>query len=498
MPGFRKRDVLKAGAAGMAMALMPIGARASSYRKPVDRRGAPNLLLITSDDVDWSALGFMTGRKGLTPNLDKLAARSHVFEQVRTVAPICMPSRQAIMSGKLPHRNGGNGFFPMFEGTPTLCSVLDAAQYYCAASHKIGHMQPASSFPWRSSAEGKDRHPLIHAAFLSLAITEAQAQMKPFFVNCNINDPHRPFYGSPVGLAMDNNNQGPFKIPRELGANDVEIPPNLDDLPDVREEHAQYWNSAQRLDIAVGHILDALDASGEAANTIVLFVADHGMPMPFAKATCYDHGIRTPVILNYPGMGTPRRFDNLTTNLDILPTLCDLLGQAPPEGIDGDSWVPMLQGGPSLDRQFVTSFVDYVSNGMHYPMRTLQDRRWAFLVTPWADGGKTKFRAESMFGLTWPAMVERAKNDPAMARRTAQYTEGYPMALYDLRNDPGQRHNLIDAPEHKDRVVRMKKLMLDEMIRTGDPQLENYRRMLAGQAAEVAQNPERYRLRRDD
>ncbi|MCJ2184334.1 sulfatase [Novosphingobium sp. 1949] len=465
---------------------------------PTDRRGAPNLLLITADDIDWTGLGFMTGRSALTPNLDRLAARSQVFEQVRTVAPICMPSRQAFMSGKLPHRNGGNGFFPMVEGTPTLCSTLDQAGYYCAASHKIGHMQPASSFPWRNAAEGKDRHPLVHAAFLSLAITEAQAQLRPFFVNCNINDPHRPFYGSPVGLAMDNGNQGPYKVPHELGAGDVTVPPNLDDLPAVSTEHAQYWNSVQRLDIAVGHILDTLEASGEADNTVVLFVADHGMPLPFAKATCYDHGIRTPVILRYPGMGAPRRHDTLTTNLDILPTLCELLGQSAPEGIDGASWVPMLRDGAAFERAYVTSYVDYVSSGMHYPMRSLQDRRWALLVTPWADGGKTLFRAEAMFGLTWPAMVERAKSDPAMAERVAQYTQGYPFALYDLEHDPGQRHNLIDAPEHRARAARMKQLLLDEMVRTGDPQLDNYRRMLAGQPAQVAQNPERYRLKSDD
>ena len=498
MAGFDKRDVLKAGVAGMAAALVSGTARARNYPMPVDRRGAPNLLLITADDIDWSALGFMTGRKGLTPNLDRLAARSHVFEQVRTVAPICMPSRQAFMSGKLPHRNGGNGFFPMFEGTPTLCSVLDNAGYYCAASHKIGHMQPATSFAWRAAAEGKDRNPLIHAGFLSFTLAEARAQMRPFFVNCNINDPHRPFYGSKVGLVMDHHNRGPYKVPDELGPADIVIPSNLDDLPQIRAEHAQYWNSAKRMDMAVGNILDALEASGEADNTVILFVADHGMPLPFAKATCYDHGIRTPVLLSYPGMAAPRRHDTLTTNLDILPTLCDLLGQAAPAGIDGNSWVPMLEKGASFDRDYVTSYVDYTASGMHYPMRTLQDRRWAFLVSPWSDGGKTQFHAESMFGLSWPAMVERAKTDPQMAKRVAQYTIGYPMALYDLENDPGQRVNLIDRPEHATRAARMKQLMLAEMERTGDPQLANYRLMLAGKAAQVEQNPDRYRLDKDD
>ena len=181
----RKRRFLQASAAAAIMAAFPRYAQAVDYVKR-DPRKRHNLLLITSDDVDWSALGFMNGRRGLTPNLDSLAAQSHVFEQVRTVAPICMPSRQAFMSGLLPHKNGGNGFFPMREGMPTLCTTLAAEGYYCAASHKIGHMQPASSFPWDLKQEGKDRHPMVHADMLRLAVTEAQAQYKPFFINCNI------------------------------------------------------------------------------------------------------------------------------------------------------------------------------------------------------------------------------------------------------------------------------------------------------------------------
>ena len=87
----RKRRFLQASAAAAIMAAFPRYAQAVDYVKR-DPRKRHNLLLITSDDVDWSALGFMNGRRGLTPNLDSLAAQSHVFEQVRTVAPICMPS----------------------------------------------------------------------------------------------------------------------------------------------------------------------------------------------------------------------------------------------------------------------------------------------------------------------------------------------------------------------------------------------------------------------
>lgn len=493
MISFSKRQLLMAGIASAALMALPVSAQERRYVKR-DLRKRMNLVLITADDVDWSALGFMTGRRELTPNLDRLAERSHVFEQVRTAAPICMPSRQAFMSGLLPHRNGGNGFFPMHEGTPTLCSMLRSEGYYCAASHKIGHMQPATSFPWDMMQEGKNRHPMVHAQMALLAITEARAQYKPFFINCNINDPHRPFYGSAEAEELDHGQTGPYRIPNPVGPDDVTIPDNLEDLPQIREELAQYWNSTQRLDIAVGNILKVLEENGAMDDTIVLFVSDHGMPMPFAKATCYDHGIRTPVVLHVPGQTGPRRFDMLASNLDILPTLLELLEIDRPANLDGRSWVPLMKDAGKVEpRDYVMSYVDYTSSGWQYPSRTLQDRRYALHFMAWADG-KTKLKLESMWGLTYPAMAKAAETNADIARRVDQYIHGRLLALYDLKADPGQRINLIDDAAHSEIAARMKQLMLEEMQRTRDPQLENYRLVLDGKVPVLQQNPARYRI----
>jgi N-sulfoglucosamine sulfohydrolase len=344
--------------------------------------------------------------------------------------------------------------------------------------------------------EGKDRHPMVHADLLRLAITEARAQHKPFFVNCNINDPHRPFYGSPEAEKIDHGQTGPYQIPSPLISGGAPVPENLEDLADIRTEMAQYWNSVQRLDIAVGNILKALEESGAADDTIVLFVADHGMPMPFSKATCYDHGLRTPVVLHIPGVARSQRFDRLCTNLDILPTLLDLLHVAAPSGLDGQSWQPLLDGKPMTDPPFIMSFVDYVSSGWHYPSRTLQDRRYAFHFTAWADG-KTTLKLESMWGLTYPAMAKAAETDPRIAARVQQYIHGVPLALYDLQADPGQRRNLLSDPKHKAKGAEMQRMMLAEMARTNDPQLENLRTVIAGGTVVLKQEPAKYRIQAD-
>lgn len=488
-----KRDLLRS----VAAAALAGPARALAQRPPAPPRGRGermNLLFITVDDMDASLPGFMGNRAGLTPNLDALARRSHRFVNNRTVAPICMPSREAFMTGLLPHRSGGTGFVPVREGTPSLTSILRGEGYFTAAVHKIDHMLPQSSFPWDYAQQGTTRHRLVQAAGARVAMMEAAAQDKPFFLQCNINDPHRPFYGSEDAARKDHGQQGPYRIERTVQPEDVVVPPMLDDLPPVRREIAQYWNSARRMDAALGLVLDALAESGAAGRTAIVFCADHGMPFPFAKATCYDHGTRVPTLVCWPGMTPPRTFADLVTNVDIMPTALDLLGVAIPAGIDGRSWLGRMRGGADAGARYQITQVNQVSSGMAYPARAIQDARHSLVVQPWADG-KLEMRLESMMGLTWPAMLEAARSDQAIAARVRQYRSGVPLALYDLAEDPGQRRNLVRDPRHAARVATMTAALLAGMERTGDPELDNVRAVCAGRAVSVPQDPERYRLR---
>lgn len=445
-----------------------------------------NLLFITVDDMNCTLPGFMGGKYNLTPNLDALAARSHRFVNNRTTAAICQPSREAMMTGLLPHRSGALGFDPVKEGTPTLTSILRAKGYFTAAIHKTEHMQPPSCFPWDSAVVGKGRDPMEYADSVSHAIAEAKRINRPFFINCNINDPHRPFYGSPQAAEVDHNETGDYKVARELQEKDVEAPPFLENLPQIRQEFAQYCNSAQRMDISIGKVLDVLQRSPEADNTVVFFSADHGMPFPFSKATVYDNGSRTPALISWPGMGRPRSFEALTCNIDYLPTLLELLSAPAPANIDGRSWGPIIRGEKEKGREYVITHINTLNSKLAYPMRAIQNHRYALVFAPWSDG-KLEFRAESMAGLTYKAMVEAAKTDPAIAARVKQYIFGIPLAFYDLQADPGQHINRIDAAEHREEIEKMKGLLLAEMKRTHDPQLENFKTLLAGGKPSVLQ-----------
>ena len=353
-------------------------------------------------------------------------------------------------------------------------------------------MQPSSSFPWDFSIPGRDRNPLVYEQGVRDAIAKAKAAGKPFYINCNMNDPHRPFYGSPEAAEWDNNQEGPYKVPREITPEEVVVPPILEDLPDIRKELAQYWNSNQRLDISIGKVLNALNESGERENTLIVFSSDHGMPFPFSKATCYDYGTRVPFVISWPGMGRPVAFEILSSNIDILPTVLGILQLSAPAGIDGRSLLPVIEGHAADHRPYVFTEVNTVVSGVNYAMRVVQDRQYALVFSPWADG-KLQMKVDSMTGLTFKAMARAGESDLRIAARVKQYLYGVPLAFYDLKADPGQRINLIKASEHEERIGKMRKLLFDYMTRTADPQLDNFKILLAGGQPVVPQDPERYR-----
>jgi N-sulfoglucosamine sulfohydrolase len=459
-----------------------------------------NFLLITADDMDGSMPGFMGNPVKITPNLDALAQGSHRFVATRTAAPICQPSREALMTGVIPHRSGGIGFTAIDSEIPTFTTVLQDHGYFTAGINKIQHMQPPGRFTWDWEAGGTngdpltwdDRNPVLMADRVEEAMSAARAQNKPFFISCNITDPHRPFYGSPEAAAQDDNQTGPYRIPHEILPEQVVIPPHLEDLPDIRKELAQYYNSVQRLDIAVGNVLAKLNASPEKDNTLVLFVSDHGMPFPFAKSTCYSSGTHTPALIKWPGMSAPRTFDALTSNIDILPTVLDLLGIDTPAGVDGTSWLPMINGKVTSIRDYTFTYMNTEYNGTNYAMRGIQDHRYLMIFTPWSDGKFTLKYTDSVTGLTYKALVAAAASDPTVAQRVKQYAYGIPLALYDLQKDPGQRVNIIDQPDMRARSVEMKRMLLEHMRETSDPQLKNFETFLRGGKPVVKQNERRY------
>lgn len=452
-----------------------------------------NVLLITADDLDGSAMGWMGCPLPTTTNLDALAAGAICFARMHDAAPICQPSRSAMMTGRVPHRNGALGFDPIKPGVPTLPGVLAAAGWFTAGFNKLGHMAPVAQFAWElkfthTAEDGKSagaarmdglspRDPAFYGAAVRKAVTQARESNRPFFINLNIIDPHRPFYGTDQDRA-----RGGVKIEGEFSAGEVPVPGFLEDLPDVRTELAQYYTSARRTDLGVGEALRALRETGAIDDTIIVFVADHGMPFPWSKTTLYQHGTHTPCLIRLPASqardAAPRvDREHFASNVDLMPTLLELLGVAVPTGMDGRSLTAIMRGAREPARDHVFTQVTSTSAPKFFPSRCVRDEQHSYIWNHWPEP-KEDFRHDGMNGLTWAALVKAAEKDSRLQTRLDSYLRRPSEEFYDLTVDPSERTNALTIAAHGQALARARSRLLGEMERSDDPLLGDYRKFL--------------------
>ena len=436
----------------------------------------PNLLILTADDLNGDSLGWMGSKVGATPNIDSFAATCHQFRNHHVSAPICQPSRSALMTGRVPHRNGALGFDPIRLDVPTLPEVMSSNGWFTAALNKTAHMLPRSKFNWDLILEGSGKNPAVMRAQFEQALKAAAAAGKPFFINANATDPHRPFAGS-SGAEGNEADQSKKKAPRSLAGtapvelfpeSEVVVPSFLEDLPAVRKEVAQYFSSVRRLDQTMAELLAALEAAGHRDDTVIVFMSDHGMSFPFSKATLYRNGTWSPLLLRVPGVAKAVVNQDMVSSVDIMPTVLELLGVKAPDGLDGRSWVSLLRGERQPGRDYIFTHVNTVSSGKAFPGRCVRTATRAYIWNAWPDG-KTQYRVEAMSGLSWNAMAKAAESDPKIKPRVQHFLFRCAEEFYDEENDPEERHNLIGDPKHQAEIQQLKKLLLAHMEATDDP-----------------------------
>ncbi|WP_309713120.1 sulfatase [Armatimonas sp.] len=430
-----------------------------------------NVVLVTADDMNADSAGWMGNKLGATPNLDAFAATAHRFVNHHVSVPICQPSRAALLTGRVPHRNGALGFNPLSSGVPTLVRKLREAGWFTGSLNKQAHMKPESAFPWDLSLTDSGKNPAIFGEQLSQCVKAASAAGKPFFINANITDPHRPFVGAGSTPQETEGSVKPY-TPAE-----ITVPSFLEDIAPVRREVAQYYSSVRRGDQSFGALLKAIKDAGRESDTLIIFLSDHGMSFPFSKATVYRNGTWSPVLLRYPGMGKPQKREEFVSSVDLLPTLLELLKQPALEGVDGRSWGPLLRGEKQSDRDYVVTHVNTVSSGKSFPQRCIRTKDFAYQFHAWPDG-TPQFRVEAMSGITFAALKKASESDPKLKARVDQLTVGAPEQLFDLRTDPDERTTVTADPKYQAELTRLRRLLQVHMEKTGDPQLENFRKQL--------------------
>ncbi len=444
-----------------------------------------NLLIITADDMNADSGGWAGSKLGATPNLDAFAKTAHRFINSHVTVPICQPGRSALMTGRVPHRNGAFGFNPIRRDVPTLVEVLRDNGYYTGAISKVMHMAPAEKFPWHATGEqALGKQPQKFAAKFREMLAAAANEKKPFFINANICDPHRPFI-SGVGKAAKKNAAFDESLAgvRLYRRDEVVVPAFLEDIPPVHEEVALYYSTVSRFDVSFGLVMQELTAAGRDADTIVVFMSDHGMSFPFSKATVYYNGTWSPVLIRMPGQSEPQTRNEFVSSVDVMPSVLELLGVKPPAGMDGRSWLPLLKGEEQPDRDFVITHVNTVSSGKSFAQRCIRTKDRALMFHAWV-GGPDKFRVEAMSGLSFAAM--NASTDEKILSRVKQLVTGETLMLFDTSADPTERINLINNPRHAAEFAILGQKLLAHMQRTNDPQTQAFTAALAVRATSKA------------
>lgn len=441
----------------------------------------PNILMIVADDMNWDTPGCFGGAaKDVTPHIDQLASEGMRFFHAYVNISICTPSRSVLLSGLYPSNNGAEGFQRIRDGIETLPAVLNKSGYHCGIVGKPLRQQEllrwSVTYRWQGVGDEDrwGRDPAVFRRFAKDFFAMSKTSGQPFFLMANSHDPHRPFAGGRA--TREHDERAPSS--RTFSDNEVRVPKFLLDLPAVRQELAEYCTSVRRLDDMVGAVLDELSEAQLAEDTIVIFLADHGMPFPGAKFNCYPDSVRTPLVIRWPGKVKQGSMDreHMISAVDLQPTILDAVGLPSPP-CDGRSFLPLLHGKLQADRDEVFAQFYHIHGEDALPMRSVITKDFAYIFNPWSNGKRIFGRSG---GTTFEAMKHLAKTDAAMASRVRHLKYRSVEEFYDLRDDSGCLNNLLESrptklgAEVEERIEYARSRLREWMVQVEDSALSAF------------------------
>ena len=362
----------------------------------------PNVVFLISDDHGWRDYGFMGHPHIRTPHLDGLAARSLVFPRGYVPTPLCCPSLASMITGRYPHEHKITSNDPPHPNSKGRAAIEDP-EFRAGRETINGYMRDAATLPrrltplgYRSLQTGKwwqghfssggfthgmstdDPKRIARHGDDGLDIgrktmqpiydfiAESQRAEKPFFVWYAPMLPHQP-----------------HQPPERLLARYRDIAPSL--------PVAKYWAMVEWFDETCGALLAHLDERGLTENTLVCYVTDNGWIQdpkldrfdPRSKQSPYDGGLRTPIMVSWPGKIAPRRSEALASSLDLLPTVLAAAGLKPEAGLPG---VSLLDDAAVKARTqlfgevFTHDYMDVASPARSLRYRWIIDGDWKLIV----------------------------------------------------------------------------------------------------------------------
>lgn len=413
----------------------------------------PNFLIILCDDLGYGDLGCYGNATIKTPNLDRLAAQGMRLTDCYAAAPVCSSSRAGLLTGRTPNRLGvydwiPNGhFMHLRRSETTIATLLRGAGY---ATCHVGKWHCNGKFNSPEQPQPGD-HGFDHWFSTQNNAAPSHENPKNFVRNGAAVGPQSGFScqivaDEAVDWLLKRDASKPFfqfvcfHEPHEPVASPADLTARY---PDARKKgEALYYANVTNMDLAVGKLMAALDELKLADNTLVFFTSDngpetlnryggawrsHGSPGPLRgmKLHIYDGGIRVPGIIRWPGRIEPGRVvGEPISGVDVLPTLCDLAGVAPPRDrtIDGSSFASLFVGNP-VERRRPLHWSYF--RALSQPKLAMRDGDW-------------KIVAHLEFDRPVGGRVTR---ETVLAIKTATIGS---FELYNIRDDIGERNDLAD------------------------------------------------------
>ena len=436
------------------------------FAAPQSAEERPNIIFAIADDWGWPFAGAYGDKVVKTPAFDRVAKDGVLFNYAFCASPSCTPSRAAVLTGQHIYRLEESGnlwsfLTPKFDTYP---DILEKQGYTVGLWGK-------GWGPGDFKAGGRDRNPAGPSVKSFPEFLKTVPQGKPFCFWFGHRDPHRPYQkgqGLQAGLKLE----------------DVVVPPYFPDTPEVRSDILDYYFAVQRFDRDLGQMLEALEASGRASNTLVIVTGDNGMPFPRCKANVYDSGTRQPFAVRWPAKVKGGRVSDAFIHLaDVAPTVLAAAGAAVPATMTARSFMDVLQGGAGTGRDRVLLTRERHANvrqgDLSYPVRGIRTREYAYIrnLRPdlWPAGDPEKWKAVGSYGdcdggPTKEQIIARRDQDLAKFFRIA-FEKRPARELYDLAKDPHQLENI--AEKHPEVVEKMDAELLKVLTETGDPRVVN-------------------------
>jgi arylsulfatase A-like enzyme len=436
----RRRFLTLGAVAAVSAGGLPGRADAEALRRP-------NVLwLVSEDNNPW--LGAYGDELAHTPSIDGLARDGILYRNVYSTAPVCAPSRFAIITAMHPETCSPAQHMSALARLPdvlrTFPEFLRAAGYYCSNNAKTHYnCDVPVDRVWDESSR--------------TAHWRKRPTAAPFFSVFNFERTHE----SQLFDAK----------PGRVDPASVRVPAYLPDTPAIRREIANYYGLLERMDAEIGERLAELRADGLEDDTIVFYYSDNGGVLPRSKRYCYDEGLRVSLVVRFPprwrhladeAPGT--QVTRPVTLMDLGPTVLSLAGLETPENMHGRALLGTKRrpAGPYAFgmRNRMDERIDMV--------RTVTDGRYRYLRNymphrPWGQHNAFEWLAKGY--QEWERLYRAGRLTPEQARffGTKPYEE-----LYDLRSDPDEVRSLVDDAAHAPVLRRLRRALDEHMIAIHD------------------------------